>query len=516
MKKQVSFNKEAQVKLINGINILCDAVKSTLGAGGRTVLLETGEGFPRVTKDGVSVANSIDLVDPIENMGAQLIKQVARKTVQAAGDGTTTSCVLAQSIINKGVSAIEAGANPITLIKEIKNTSEAVISNLRKQSIDIKGDWDKVKQIALTSTNGDEAHAYILVDAMQKIGDDGVVMIEYGTGFETKVDIVKGMEFNSGYLSPLFTNNAKNECVLENPYIFLTVETISYMEQVLKALEASVGKQRPIVFISNNADGEGMASLVVQRTKGNHPICVVNAPSFGDKRKEHLLDIAAATGAKVFGTEFGKEMKNCVESDLGQCDKVIITKDKTIIIGGKGEQPFIDLRVETLRDSISKEEDEKEKDWYKERLAKLSGGIAIIKVGGLSPASIGETKDRLDDAMCATKAAIEEGIVPGGGLSFINAIPIVHDSVVYESCSEPFRQILINAGIPIPEILFNREGVKHGINVRTGNWENFIECGIIDATKVVVSALENAVDVACIVLQNNVVITNIHEGNGRR
>lgn len=506
MKKSVTFNEEASSKLINGINIICDAVKQTLGAGGRVVLIEDFYGNPKFTKDGVSVAKEINLTDPIENMGAQLMKQIAIKTVNSAGDGTTTSLVLAQAIINNGIAAIKGGSDPIELIRDIKASSLEIIKNIRSQSIPIKGDWKRVKQVAVISTNGDEHHSDMLIDAMQKVGDDGVVMIEQGTGMETKVDIVKGMEFESGYLSPFFVNNDKNECVLENPFIFVTTGTISYMEEVRAALEAVVPKQRPILFISNNADGEGFASLVVQRTKGNFPLCIVNAPSYGAKRKDHFIDIAHFTGSSIFGTEFGKEMKMCKESDLGQAEKVIVTKDKTIIIGGKGDKERIEKRMESIRTSISTEEVPEEKEWLKSRLAKLSGGIGIMKVGGITQMAISELKDRLDDALCATKAAIEEGIVLGGGLAYINAAP--SDSLMIRAMWSPFQQILINAGIdPHP----TTTNIHLGRNVRTGKIENFLETGIIDATKVVVSAFENAVDVACLILQNNVVITNIPE-----
>lgn len=537
MKKTVTFNTDASEKLIKGINTICDSVKQTLGAGGRVVLIEDFYGNPRFTKDGVSVAKEINLSDPIENMGAQLIKQVAIKTVNESGDGTTTACVLAQAIINKGIEAINNGENPISLIESIKLSTAEIVKNIRSQSVPIKGDWERVKQVAVISTNGDEHHASLLIDAMQKVGEDGVVMIEQGTAMQTKVDVVKGIEFESGYLSPFFANNAKNECVLENPFIFVTTGTISYMEEVIKALEAAMGKQRPILFISNNADGEGFASLMVQRTKGNFPLCIVNAPSYGDKRKEHLIDIATATGGSIFGTEFGKEMKLCKEKDLGQAEKVIITKDKTIIIGGAGNKEAIEKRMDSIKTSIANEEDAEEKAWFKSRLAKLSGGVAIMKIGGITQVAISELKDRCDDALCATKAAIEEGIVPGGGVAYLNAVKKnkAVPKIITKTLEEPFKQIMRNAGFysMIDKLLDKKYNVLtifgfkvgkiyesnvdekwdewYGMNVRNGSWESFLVSGVIDPTKVVVSALENAVDIACLVLQNNVVITNIPE-----
>ncbi len=517
MKKTVTFNTEASEKLVRGINTICDSVKQTLGAGGRVVLIEDFYGNPRFTKDGVSVAKEINLADPVENMGAQLIKQVAIKTVNESGDGTTTACVLAQAIINKGIEAINGGQNPIELIELIKQSTSHIIQNIRSQSVDIKGNWERVRQIAVISTNGDQHHSDLLIDAMQRVGEDGVVMIEQGTAMKTKVDVVKGIEFESGYLSPFFANNAKNECVLENPFIFISTGTISYMEEVYSALEIAMGKQRPILFISNNADGEGFASLMVQRTKGNFPLCIVNAPSYGEKRKEHLIDIAKSTGGAIFGTDFGKEMKHCKEGDLGQAEKVIITKEKTIIIGGKGDKEKIESRMESIRTSIENEEDAEEKAWYKSRLAKLSGGVAIMKIGGVTQVAISELKDRCDDALCATKAAIEEGVVPGGGIAYINVYGRNEGfpRMSIEILEEPLKQIMRNAGVSETRyecfIKSRKNGSDEGFNVRTKKEENFLETGVIDPTKVVISALENAVDIACLVLQNNVIITNIPE-----
>lgn len=506
MKKDILFNREATDKLRKGVNTVCDAVKSTLGAGGRVVIIEGADGKPRATKDGVSVAKSIDVIDRFENQGVMLIRDIAEKTVQDAGDGTTTSCVLAQAIINKGFEAIENGANPIELIREIKSSSVEIIKNIRSQSVPIKGDWDRVKQIAVISTNGDEHHASLLVDAMQKIGEDGVVLVEQGQGFETKVEIVKGIEFDSGYLSPYFVNNEKNECVLENPFIFITSATITTMEEVASAINIMASKQRPIVFICNNIDGEGQATLILNRTKGGYPLCAINSPSYGGKRKEHLIDIAIATGASIFGAEFGKEMKLCKESDLGQADRVIITKTNTIIIGGGGLVGPIDQRLVQIRNDISITDNPEEKEWLKSRLAKLSGGVALIKVGGITQVAISELKDRLDDAVCATKAAIESGVVCGGGIAYRSARKMdgsMMDSVLHE----PFSQILLNAGLgSVPER--GTLDANHGVNARTGHIENFMETGVIDSTRVTISALENAVDVACLILQNNVLITN--------
>ena len=517
MKRQVLFNEEASQKLINGINKVANSVKTTLGAGGRLVIIEEG-GFPKVTKDGVSVANSIELSDPVENMGAMLLKQTAQKTVKMAGDGTSTSIVLAQKLIIDGVRAIQGGVNPVTLVQNLKVATSEIIENLRAQSQPIKGDWDKVRQIAVISMNGDEKHADMLVNAMKEIGEDGVVIVAEGTTPETKVEIVKGLEFESGYNSSLFVNSAKNEVVFENPFVFTTSETIETMEQVLPALQIAMGKQKPILFICNNSMGEGHSALIVQKVKGNFPICVVNAPSFGDQRKEYLMDISAITSSSILGNEFGRELKTCKESDLGTCEKIIVTKDKTIIIGGQGKKENIEKRVVSIRQSIEQAEGEYEKEELKKRLAKLSGGQAIIRAGGITPASISELKDRLDDAMNATRCAIEEGVLPGGGIGYLNAISDTTPLIVADMIRESFNQIMVNAGMEndIDKFILNRKkGSDEGLNVRTRKEENFFSTGVIDATKVCVSALENAVDVASLILLNNVVITNEYFGSQR-
>lgn len=513
MKKTVTFNKEASDKLVKGINIICDAVRQTLGAGGRVVLIEDFYGNPKFTKDGVSVAKEINLSNPIENLGAQLMKQIAIKTVNSAGDGTTTSLVIAQELIKQGLIDINNGKDPIELIREIKSYSLEVIKNIRSQSVPIKGNWERVKQVSVIATNGDEKHSTMLVDAMKEVGEDGVIMIEYGTAMETKVNIVNGITFSNGYMSPLFINNTKNECVLENPLIFVTTGTVSFLEEVLPALQNAKILGRPLLFISNSSDGEGLATIIKQRTVGDFPLCIVNAPSYGAKRKEHLIDIAITTGSAIFGTEFGKEMKLCKQADMGQAECVIVSKDKTIIIGGKGEKSRIEKRIESIRTSIETEENDEEKEWYKSRLASINGGIGIMKVGGITQMAISELKDRLDDALCATKAAIEDGIVPGGGVAYLNAMTGESvNSFLAPILTAPFGNIMSNAGMVnyIQKFLINRKkDSDEGLNVRTGNEENFLETGIIDATKVVICAFENAVDVACLILQNNVIITNI-------
>lgn len=517
MKRQVLFNEQASQKLINGVNIVANAVKETLGAGGRLVIIEEN-GRPRSTKDGITVANSIELSDPAENMGAMLLKQTAQKTVTQAGDGTTTSIVLAQKLINDGIEAIKAGNSPVTLVNQLKAATKDVVANLRAQSQPIKGDWDKVRQIAVISMNGDEKHADLLVNAMKEIGDDGVVLVSEGNTENTKVEIVKGLEFESGYNSSLFVNSAKNEVVFENPYIFTTSETIETMEQVLPALQIAMGKQRPILFICNNSMGEGHSALIVQKVKGNFPICVVNAPSFGEQRKEYLMDISAVTGSAILGNEFGRELKTCKESDLGVCEKVIVTKEKTILIGGQGKKEAIEKRITSIRQSIEQSETEHEKEELKKRLAKLSGGQAIIRAGGITPASISELKDRLDDAMNATRCAIEEGVLPGGGIGYLNTFKVGALPLLTLALKEPFVQIMINAGREEDIISFVESRVSNsdeGFNVRSGQKENFLSTGVIDATKVCISALENAVDVASLILLNNVVITNEYFGNSR-
>lgn len=518
MKKLVLFDGEAKGKLLKGINTVADAVKSTLGAGGRLVIFQDFYGNVQMTKDGYSVAKSISLTDPTEECGAQLIRQVSDKTVRAAGDGTTTSIVLAQALINSGLKEIENGGSPVSVANKIKEATLKAIESIKSQSVAIKGDWDKIKQVAVISANGDVKHAHMIVDAMQKIGDDGVMVIEQGREVESKVEIVHGLEFDSGYLSPFFVNNNRNECVFENPIICVTTDTLTLLkEQVLPVLRYAHEKQKPLLFICNNAIGEGFASLIVNRTKQNFPVCAVNAPAI-NKGHDATMDVAIVTGSTVLGAEFGKELRDSKEIDYGTADKVVVTKDKITIIGGKGNPEKITERIESLKAAIEGEQNDLEKETLKKRLAKLSGGIAMVSVGGVSEAGIRELKDRMDDAHQAVRCAIEGGIVPGGGIAYLNACGDI-SQIVNDALTEPFNQIMLNAGMEkkAKEFLGSEhrdQNKQDGINVRTGELANMIEAGIVDATKVVISALENASDIACLVLTSNVVVTNIPEGKG--
>jgi len=512
MKKKVTLSEEAKSKLLVGIDTVANSVKSTLGPGGRLVVIEDFHGNVFLTKDGVTVAKSIELSDRVEDMGCQLIKQVASKTVETAGDGTTTSVVLAQKMISAGLQAIKDGANPVDLANEIKNATAKAIEHVKSQSISIQGDWDKVKQIAVISANGDVEHAHMIVDAIQKIGDDGVMVIEAGGDMKSKIEIVHGMEFGSGYLSPFFVNNNKNECVFEYPVICVTTDTLSLLkEQILPVMKYAHEKQKPLLFICNNAIGEGFASMLVNRNKQNFPLCAVNAPEI-NKGHDATMDVAIVTGATVLGAEFGKEIKDSKEVDYGTAKKVVVTKDSITIIGGSGSQEKIQERIDSLKAAIEIEKNDKEKDSLKKRLAKLSGGIAMVSVGGVSEAAIRELKDRMDDAHQAVRCAIEGGVVPGGGIALLNARAAVDLDIVREALEEPFRQILSNAGLDPKSYLYDECWTPHtGLNVRTGQTVNMIEEGVIDATKVVVSALENAADIACLLLTSNVVVTNTQE-----
>ena len=508
-KTNITFNEQATEKLLAGVDKICNAVKQTLGAGGRVVIMEDGNGNPLVTKDGVTVASFIDLVDPVENMACQLIKQVAGKTVLSAGDGTTTSCVLAQAIIRKGMEEIKAGKSPVTVSNEIKAATKKAIENIRTQSISIKGDWAKVKQVALISTNGDEEHSELLIEAMKQIGDDGVLMVRETRDKKSSVNVVHGLEFNEGYLSPFFINNNKNECVFEDPIICVTTETLSYLkDQIWVAMEYAMNAQRPLVFICNNSDGEAFAAMIKNRNTQGFPICAINIP---DRNLGHegAIDIATATGAKVLGSEFGTEVKDSTPESYGTCEKIVVSVDKTLIIGGKGEKTDIDNRIASIKAAIESAESEEEEGYLKGRLAKLSGGVALMKVGGISEAAVRELKDRCDDAMHATRCALEEGIVPGGGVAYLNARNN-ETNIINDPLYAPYKQILLNAGIVKDAAIESAlDPQRRGINVRTGEVVDMVGVGIIDATKVVCAALENASDVASLLLTSNTVITNI-------
>ncbi|MBS1773567.1 MAG: chaperonin GroEL [Bacteroidetes bacterium] len=523
MAKQLFFNTDARNKMKRGVDILADAVKVTLGPKGRNVVIEKKFGAPGVTKDGVSVAKEIELEDAIENLGAQMVKEVASKTADVAGDGTTTATVLAQSIINEGLKNVAAGANPMDLKRGIDKAVSVIVENLKKQSEKVGNDNTKIEQVATISANNDNNIGKLIAQAMAKVGNEGVITVEEAKGTETTVDVVEGMQFDRGYLSAYFVTNTEKMVVdLQNPYILIYDKKISTLKDILPILESVVQSGRPLLIIAEDVDGEALSTLVVNKLRGSLKIAAVKAPGFGDRRKEMLQDIAALTGGTVISEEQGYKLENASMAYLGQAESITIDKDNTTVVGGKGAKEDISARVNQIKAQMETTTSDYDKEKLQERLAKLSGGVAVLYVGASTEVEMKEKKDRVDDALHATRAAVEEGIVPGGGVAYIRAIESLsgmkgdnHDettgiAIVRRALEEPLRQIVGNAGIEGSVVVQKvKEGkADYGFNARTETYENMLAAGVIDPTKVSRVALENAASIASMLLTTECVIAD--------
>ncbi|MCL7988494.1 chaperonin GroEL [Sphingobacterium sp. lm-10] len=529
MAKQVKYNVEAREALKKGVDTLANAVKVTLGPKGRNVIIEKKFGSPAITKDGVTVAKEIELKDAVENMGAQMVKEVASKTADQAGDGTTTATVLAQAIVAPGIKSVAAGANPMDLKRGIDKAVSAVVANLQSQSQAVGQDNNKIKQVASISANNDDVIGSLIAQAMEKVGNDGVITVEEAKGTETEVKTVEGMQFDRGYLSPYFvTNSEKMEADLENPYILIYDKKISNMKELLPILEKQVQTGKPLLIIAEDLDGEALATLVVNKIRGSLKVAAVKAPGFGDRRKAMLEDIAILTGGTVISEERGYKLENAELDMLGQAEKVVIDKDNTTVINGSGNGEEIKARVGQIRSQIETTTSDYDREKLQERLAKLSGGVAVLYVGATTEVEMKEKKDRVDDALHATRAAVEEGIVAGGGVAFIRATEALKDlkgenedenigiDIIRRAIEEPLRQICFNAGIEGAVIVQKvKEGSgDFGYNARTDVFENLIGAGVIDPTKVSRVALENAASVASMLLTTECVLADEPEEAG--
>ena len=523
MAKQVKYNVEARDALKRGVDILANAVKVTLGPKGRTVIIDKKFGSPAITKDGVTVAKEIELKDPIENMGAQMVKEVASKTADIAGDGTTTATVLAQAIIKAGVKNVASGANPMDLKRGIDKAVKMIVENLKSQKQDVGDDFSKIKQVASISANNDDVIGEMIADAMKKVGTQGVITVEEAKGTETEVKTVEGMQFDRGYLSPYFvTNSDKMEVELENPYILIYDKKISSMKELLPILEKQVQTGKPLIIIAEDLDGEALATLVVNKIRGSLKVAAVKAPGFGDRRKAMLEDIAALTGGTVISEEKGYKLESAELTHLGQAEKITVDKDNTTIINGFGKSEDIKQRINEIKTAIEITTSDYDKEKLQERLAKLSGGVAVLYIGAASEVEMKEKKDRVDDALHATRAAVEEGIVAGGGVAFIRAIEALENlkgdnedentgiQIVKRAVEEPLRQICENAGIEGSIVVQKvKEGkADFGYNARTDKYENLIAAGVIDPTKVSRVALENAASIASMLLTTECVLAD--------
>jgi chaperonin GroEL len=523
MSKQLFFNTEARNRMKRGVDALADAVKVTLGPKGRNVVIEKKFGAPSITKDGVTVAKEIELEDSIENLGAQMVKEVASKTADVAGDGTTTATVLAQSIINEGLKNVAAGANPMDLKRGIDKAVAAVVENLKSQSEKVGNDNARIEQVATISANNDNVIGKLIAEAMAKVGNEGVITVEEAKGTDTTVDVVEGMQFDRGYLSPYFvTNTEKMQVELQNPYILIYEKKVSTLKDILPILESVVQSGRPLLILAEDVDGEALATLVVNKLRGSLKIAAVKAPGFGDRRKEMLQDIAVLTGGTVISEDQGYKLENATLASLGQAESITIDKDNTTIVGGKGEKEGITGRVNQIKAQIETTTSDYDREKLQERLAKLSGGVAVLYVGATTETEMKEKKDRVDDALHATRAAVEEGIVPGGGVAYIRAIEVLDGmkgdnldettgiAIVRRSLEEPLRQIVANAGIEGSIVVQKiKEGkADFGFNARTEVYENMMAAGVIDPTKVSRVALEHAASIASMLLTTECVIAD--------
>jgi chaperonin GroEL len=529
MPKNIEFKSDARDRLKRGVDALANAVKVTLGPKGRNVVIDKKFGAPAITKDGVTVAREIELKDPVENMGAQMVKEVASKTADIAGDGTTTATVLAQAMVREGLKNVSAGHNPMELKRGIEAATKVVVAELKKMSKEISGSKE-IAQVATISANNDTEIGQFIADAMDKVGKDGVITVEEAKGLDTYLEVVEGMQFDRGYLSPYFVTDAeKMETELDNPYILLFDKKVSSMKDLLPVLEQTVQTGRPLLIIAEDVEGEALATLVVNKIRGSLKVAAVKAPGFGDRRKAMLEDIAILTGGTVISEERGYKLENTTLDMLGSAKKISIDKDNTTIVEGAGSADMIKARVNQIKGQVANTTSDYDREKLQERLAKLSGGVAVLYVGAATEVEMKEKKDRVDDALHATKAAVEEGIVPGGGVALVRAIKSLHPgkggindnllkteqgvgvAIVRRALEEPLRQIVLNAGLEAGVILnavANGTQVDYGFNARNEEYENFFETGIIDPTKVTRSALENAASIAGLLLTTECVITD--------
>jgi len=526
MAKEIKFDIEARDGLKRGVDALANAVKVTLGPKGRNVVIQKAFGSPSVTKVGVSVAKEIELENALENMGAQMVKEVASKTADIAGDGTTTATVLAQSIVATGLKNVAAGANPMDLKRGIDKAVESVIADLKKQSQAVGDSFDKIEQVATISANNDPSIGSLIAEAMKKVGKEGVITVEEAKGTETTVEVVEGMQFDRGYLSPYFvTNSERMEAELDNPFILIYDKKISSMKDLLPVLEPVSQSGRPLLIIAEDVEGEALATLVVNKIRGALRIAAVKAPGFGDRRKAMLEDIAILTGGQVISEDRGFKLENTTVDMLGTAEKVVIDKDNTLVVNGSGEQSEIEARVNQIKAQIESTTSDYDREKLQERLAKLAGGVAVLYIGAASEVEMKEKKDRVDDALHATRAAVEEGIVAGGGVALVRAIRATDSvdaanedektgiQIIRRAMEEPLRQIVANAGgegsIVIAKVQEGKD--DFGYNAKTDEYQSMFEAGIIDPTKVTRVALENAASVAGMLLTTEATITDIPE-----
>ena len=527
--KTIKFKEEARQKILKGVKTLADAVKVTLGPKGRNVVIDKSYGTPHITKDGVTVAKEIELEDKFENMGAQMVKEVASKTADKAGDGTTTATVLAEAIYSEGLRNVAAGANPLDLKRGMEKALKSVVHEIEKNSKKVET-RQEIAQVATISANNDPEIGEIIALAMEKVGRDGTITVEEGKGFETELEVVKGMKFDRGYLSSYFmTNPETQECILEDAYVLIYDKKISSIKEIIPLLQAVVETGRPLLIIAEDVEGEALATLVVNRLRAGLKVSAVKAPGFGDRRKAMLEDIAILTGSEVISEELGMKLENTTLEQLGRVKKAVSTKDETTLVEGAGSKEAIQERAAQIKHQIEESTSDYDKEKLQERLAKLVGGVAVIRVGAATEIEMKEKKDRVDDAQRATAAAVEEGILPGGGTAFIRCIPIVNklaDSLegdektgarlMARALSSPLRQIAENAGQEGAIILqqVEQKGDKFGYNALTGEYVDMIKAGILDPTKVVRCALENAVSVACMLLTTEAIVADIPDEKG--
>ena len=528
MAKEIKFNIQAREELKKGVDELADAVKVTLGPKGRNVIIEKKFGAPHITKDGVTVAKEIELEDPFQNMGAQLVKEVASKTGDDAGDGTTTATVLAQAIVNVGLKNVAAGANPMDLKRGIDKAVAKVVEGIKAQAQEVGDDFEKIESVARISANNDSEIGQLIAEAMKKVKKEGVITVEEAKGTDTTVDIVEGMQFDRGYISPYFvTNTEKMECEMDTPYILIYDKKISALKDMLPVLEATAQTGRPLLIIAEDVDSEALATLVVNRLRGSLKICAVKAPGFGDRRKEMLEDIAVLTGGVVISEEKGLKLESTTIEMLGRAEKITVNKENTTIVNGMGSKDSIAARVAQIKAQIETTTSDYDREKLQERLAKLAGGVAVLYIGVASEVEMKEKKDRVDDALSATRAAIAEGIVPGGGVAYIRCIPALDGlkganedettgiEIVKRAIEEPLRQITANAGVEgavVVQKVKDGEG-DFGYNARTDTYENFFAAGVIDPAKVTRVALENAASIAGMFLTTECVIADKKEEN---
>jgi chaperonin GroEL len=524
MAKQIVYSDRSRQAILRGVNQLAEAVKVTLGPKGRTVVLEKKFGGPTITKDGVTVAKEIELKDPLENMGAQMVREVASKTSDVAGDGTTTATILAQAIFREGVKAVTAGANPMAIKRGIDKAVEVAVEEIKKLSKPVSGDM--IAQVGRISANSDSTVGDVIAQAMQKVGKDGVITVEESKTMTTELQTVDGMQFDRGYLSPYFvTDPERMECVLEDPYILIHEKKINNMKDVLPILEQIARAGKPLLVVSEEVEGEALATLVVNKLRGTLNVCAVKAPGFGDRRKAMLDDISILTGGKAIMEETGIKLEGVQLADLGRAKRVTVNKDNTTIIDGGGTQKDIEGRIKQLRAQVEETTSDYDKEKLQERLAKLAGGVAIIKVGAATETEMKEKKARVEDALNATRAAVEEGIVPGGGVALLRAAIALEKltlpgdeqfgvTIVQRACEEPVRQIVLNCGIEgavVAEKIRNQQDPNFGFNATTEKYEDLVQAGVIDPTKVTRTALQNAGSIASLMLTTEAMVSSVAE-----